>query len=167
MFIFLWKEWTSATERKENSWWRQVMQKGHEREEQRLRQKGTEKEEACHCQSSTQYCVQSWRMWHISPVFVGCFNQLTYVLDENWICLEERKILLARPLPLDCVCVCVCALAYERLCVSLCASVRVRVHEHRPHQSQPIHNSNRLCFSHTSLSMQLTSAVPAYLMAKT
>lgn len=40
--------------------------------------------------------VRSWRKWHISPVFVGCFNQLTYVQDKNWICLEQRRVELAR-----------------------------------------------------------------------
>lgn len=93
------------------------------------------------------------------PIFVGCFNQLTNVLDENWICLEERKMLLARLLARDFVC-----LLPSSLCVILCASVHACVSDHCPHQSQPIHNSNGLCFSHTSLSMQLTSA---YLMAWT
>lgn len=64
-----------------------------------------------------------------------------------------------------CVCVCVSTLLLVDVCVSLC--VTVHVCEHCPHQSQPIHNSNGMCFSHTSLSMWLTSAVPAYLMAKT
>lgn len=63
--------------------------------------------------------------------------------------------------------VCVCALAYKCLCVLLRVSVHAHVCKHCPHQSQPIHNSNGLCFSHTSLSVRLTSAVPAYLMAKT
>jgi len=77
-----------------------------------------------HRPSSTQYCVRSWRMWHISPVFVCCFNQLTHVLDGNWICLEERKILLALPLPLVGVCVCVvCARVGQRNCLWVSVSV--------------------------------------------
>lgn len=47
--------------------------------------------------------VQSWRKWHISLVFVGCFNQLTYVQAENWICLEERRAQSAGRTPLDCL----------------------------------------------------------------
>lgn len=63
------------------------------------------------------------------------------------------------------VCVCVCSSAQSLL--SVCVYPRAHVCELCVHQGQPIHNSNGLCFSHISLSMQLTSAVPAYLMAKT
>lgn len=46
---------------------------------------------------------QSWRKWHISPVFVGCFNQLSYVQDKTWICLEQGRVELAGQTPLNCL----------------------------------------------------------------
>lgn len=57
------------------------------------------------------------------------------------------------------VCVCVCR--GMSVCVFAC------VCEHCPHQSQPFHNSNGLCFSHISLSVLLTSPVLVYSVAKT
>lgn len=68
--------------------------------------------------------VQSWSKCHISPVFVGCFNQLTYVQDKDWICLEQRRVELPGRMPFNCLCVTrfghVCANRFMTAMESVC-----------------------------------------------
>lgn len=135
-------------------------QKCHEREAQRLRKRGTEKgsrhpiaKAALNIVSSPEGC----------DIFLQSLLAVLISLHMSWMKIEfvwkrGRYYWLYHCLLIVCVCV---------LFVNVCLCVSVRVCKHCPHQSQPIHNSDGLCFSHISLSMQLTSAVPAYLMAKT
>lgn len=139
------------------------MQKCHVRQEHRLRKRGMGKgsrrpiaKAALNIVSSPEGC----------DIFLQSLLAVLISLHMSWMKIEfvwkrGRYYWLDHCLLIVRVHVSVCLFVNVRLCVS------VRVCEHCPHQSQPIHNSNGLCFSHISLSMQLTSAVPAYLMAKT
>lgn len=137
-------------------------QKCHEGKEQRLRKKGTEKESwhpiakaALNIVSSPEGC----------DIFLQSLLAVLISLHMSWMKIEfvwkrGSNYWLYHCLLILCLCVSVHLFGMP-VCVSVHACKLCL------HQSQPIHNSNGLCFSHTSLSMQLTSAGPAYLMAKT
>lgn len=164
-------EWRQEKEEKEekDAWWHQVTQKCHEGGEQRLRKRGTEKESrhpiakaALNIVSSPEGC----------DIFLQSLLAVLISLHMSWMKIEfvwkrGRYYWLYHRLLIVCVSLCLRACLWMSVRLFLCICVRVRVCKHCPHQSQPIHNSNGLCFSHTSLSMHLTSAVPAYLMAET
>lgn len=136
-----------------------VTQKGHERKIQRTeREKHAIAKAALNFVSRPEGC----------DIFLQSLLAILISLHMSWIKIEfvwkRGRYWLS-----DCVCVHMYACVWEHLVRSafLCATVHALVSEYCPQQSQPIHNGAELCFSHTSLSMQLTSAAPAYLMAKT
>ena len=162
-----WRKRKRKWKRKESdAWWHQVTQKDHSRKERGLRERKTgvkQKESiakaALNIVSSPEGC----------DIFLQSLLAVLISLHMSWMKIEFvwKRVRYYWLYHWPIVCVYVCAVACECLCACLHVSVCARVCKNCPHQSQPIHNSNALCFPHTSLSMQLTSPAAAYLMATT